>query len=67
MTDITVLKYVADKIDDYVRSLEVDLGTGAAKDYATYKEVCGNIKGLIRAKTLMVETYNNLNREDEDE
>ena len=44
------LDHLAQKLGEKARSLEESLGGGAAKDYAEYQNVCGQIKGLLMAQ-----------------
>ena len=45
----TVFEVLVDRITDQKRSSEEFIKTGAAKDYADYKEVCGVLRGLDTA------------------
>ena len=45
----TVFEVLVEKITDQKRSSEEFIRTGAAKDYAAYKEVCGVLRGLDTA------------------
>jgi len=45
----TVFEVLVEKITDQKRSNEEFIRTGAAKDYAAYKEVCGVLRGLDTA------------------
>ena len=45
----TVFDVLTDKITDHKRSSEEFVRSGAAKDYADYKEVCGVLRGLDTA------------------
>ena len=44
------LDHLLQKMGERVRQLEEGLGTGMAKDYAEYQNVCGQIKGLLFAQ-----------------
>ena len=44
------LEHLVQKLNDQIKSLEESLGGGAAKDYAEYQYVCGQIKGLLTAR-----------------
>ena len=44
------LDHLAQKLNEKAKSLEESLGGGAAKDYAEYQNVCGQIKGLLIAQ-----------------
>ena len=45
----TVFDVLKDKLQESVDSCEESLVSGAAKDYAQYREVCGVIRGLTTA------------------
>ncbi len=45
----TVFEVLVEKITDQKRSSEEFIRTGAAKDYAAYKEICGVLRGLDTA------------------
>lgn len=49
MIDKTLDILVA-QIDDKVARLQETLGAGAAKDYAEYQRMCGEIQGLLTAR-----------------
>ena len=44
------LDHLVQKLNEQIKSLEESLGGGAAKDYAEYQHVCGQIKGLLTAR-----------------
>ena len=41
------LKLLASKIDDKVSQLQMSIADGKAEDYAEYKKMCGEVKGLL--------------------
>ena len=45
----TVFDVLNDVLTDHKRSSEEFIRSGAAKDYAAYKEVCGVLRGLDTA------------------
>ena len=45
----TVFEVLVEKLTDQKRSSEEFIRTGAAKDYAAYREVCGVLRGLDTA------------------
>ena len=45
----TVFDVLTDKLTDHKRSSEEFIRSGAAKDFASYKEVCGVLRGLDHA------------------
>lgn len=48
--DVQAFDYLSDKLTNEVRVLQENLGTGAAKDYAEYQNMCGIIRGLLTAQ-----------------
>jgi hypothetical protein len=38
------------EIDIQVKTLEEHLGTGVAKDYSDYQNICGKISGLLSTR-----------------
>jgi hypothetical protein len=50
MMDVQAFDYLSDKLTNEVRVLQENLGTGAAKDYAEYQNMCGVIRGLLTAQ-----------------
>jgi hypothetical protein len=48
--DVQAFDYLSDKLANEVRVLQENLGTGAAKDYAEYQNMCGVIRGLLTAQ-----------------
>ena len=59
------LEVLAQKLTTHVRSLEESLGTGAAKDYAEYQNMCGKIRGLLTAQIELNDLKKNLENSDE--
>jgi len=62
----TVFDVLTDKLTDHKRSSEDFIRSGAAKDYAAYKEVCGAIRGLDTALREISDLSRN-DMEDEDD
>ena len=44
------LKLLASKIDDKVSQLQMSIADGKAEDYAEYRKMCGEVKGLLTAR-----------------
>ena len=44
------LDHLYQKLNDQIKELRESLGSGTAKDYAEYKELCGAIRGLRTAQ-----------------
>lgn len=52
-------------IDNKVDQLQDALGSFAAKDFAEYNKMCGEIKGLLTARQYMTDLTRNLEHSDE--
>lgn len=48
-----VLHYLKQQIEDRKQNLSESLGAGSAQDYPAYREVCGNIRGLLYAQAII--------------
>ena len=60
------LEYLVKKIDDRRKEIEISLGDGAAKDYASYQYSVGNIQGLLTVKYIIQDLAKRMeNAEDE--
>jgi hypothetical protein len=53
MEETKVLNHLISELKEREQSLLQSLGDGAATDYAAYREVCGNIRGLLFAQSLI--------------
>ena len=60
-----LLKYLANKIDEDLKNIEADLATGVAKDHGDYKFHCGRYRGLLTAKSHIIEAAEKAERERE--
>ena len=61
--DRKALSYVNSKLEDRRVELLEFLGEGGAKDYAHYKEVCGVIRGLSLADSIINDLVQRLEKE----
>ena len=60
------LEYLVKKIEDRRKEIEISLGDGAAKDYASYQYSVGNIQGLLTVKYIIQDLAKRMeNAEDE--
>lgn len=60
----SVLKYLADKIDEDLNVWEKDVAIGKGiKDFSDYKFNCGIYTGLLRVKGYIVETAERMEEE----
>lgn len=61
-----LLKYISDKLNAEINHISDDLARGSAKDHGEYKWSCGIIRGLTLANTIIAETAQRMENEDED-
>jgi hypothetical protein len=59
------LKIMSSRIDDKIKQLEEALGARAAKDFEQYCGMCGEITGLLTARSYMTDLTRKLEVEDE--
>ena len=56
---------IIQEIDNQVYNLESHLGTGMAKDYAEYQNICGKISGLLSTRRYIQDLQKNMENSDE--
>ena len=61
------LKHLTTKVDDRVLQLQEALADGMAADYAEYKKMCGEVKGLLTARLYITDLQERLTNNDDDE
>ena len=61
------LEHLSKKIDDKVSQLQIALADGNAGDYAEYKKMCGEVKGLLTARLFISDLQDRLKTHDDDE
>lgn len=59
------LNILSGRIDDKIKQLEEALGARAAKDFEQYCGMCGEITGLLTARSYMIDLTRKLEVEDE--
>ena len=59
------LEFTAKQIDERVKQLEENLGARAARSYDEYCGMCGEITGLLTARSYMTDLTRKLEVEDE--
>lgn len=64
MIDKTLDILVA-QIDEKVTRLQETLGAGAAKDYAEYQRMCGEIQGLLTARLNTIDLNKKIEESDD--
>jgi hypothetical protein len=62
MEELKLLNHLISELKERERSLLQSLGDGAATDYAAYREVCGNIRGLLFAQSLVADLARKLEK-----
>ena len=60
-----ILKYLSDKLRDERLVLSEDMSMGKAKDFGVYKYACGIIRGLMMATSVLVDTAQKLEDDDD--
>ena len=61
------LKLLSSKIDDKVSQLQMSIADGKADDYAEYRKMCGEVKGLLTARLYIIDLQERLTHNDDDE
>jgi hypothetical protein len=62
MEELKLLNHLISELKERERSLLQSLGDGAATDFAAYREVCGNIRGLLFAQSLVADLARKLEK-----
>ena len=58
------LQHLSTKIDDKVSQLQMSMADGKAEDYAEYKKMCGEVKGLLTARLFIIDLQERLKNDD---
>jgi hypothetical protein len=61
------LELLTGKVDDKILQLQEALADGNANDFAEYKKMCGEIKGLLTARSFIKDLHERLNQDDDNE
>ena len=56
---------VVQTIDDKVKQLQEAIGDGKAKNYEEYRELCGEVKGLLTARSYIKDLTKNMESHDD--
>ena len=62
----TVFSVILREVEEKQRSLADALASGAAKDYAEYKFMCGEIRGLSFAHTYVTDLVRKMEQDDDE-
>jgi hypothetical protein len=65
MDNDRVLSYLAKEIEQLRTDQVVFLASGRANDFAEYRHVCGVIRGLTHAETIVKDLVQKLEKDDE--
>jgi hypothetical protein len=65
MENYQVFRYLATEIDKLRSDQIAFLATGRANDYAEYRHVCGVIRGLTHAESIVKDLVQKLEKADE--
>ena len=60
------LQHLTDRINDTIEKLQEAMADGLAKDYAEYKKMCGEVKGLLTARSLVKDLQERLINDDDE-
>lgn len=63
---MSVLETLRDKFRQDMNNFTDDLATGACPDHASYKELCGVIRGLAYAERHLLDLADNLEKADDE-
>lgn len=61
---MTVLELVLQEIDERLARERREVSRGFCNTFEDYKEKCGTIKGLDAARTIIVDTWHKMPREE---
>jgi hypothetical protein len=60
------LDHLSAKINEKVSQLQVNIADGKAIDYADYKKMCGEVKGLLTARLYITDLQERLKTNDDE-
>jgi hypothetical protein len=60
------LKHLIQKVDDKVSQLQISMADGKAEDYAEYKKMCGEVKGLLTARLFITDLQERVTNDDDE-
>lgn len=60
-----LLSYLSKKVQAEVTVVSEDLARGSAKDHGEYKYACGIIRGLMIVNSLLMETAQRMEQDDD--
>lgn len=60
-----LIAYIREKVEDLRKDQALYLSNGGAKDFAEYRHICGVIRGLTHAETILQDLVQRLETYDE--
>ena len=60
------LEIIKQKINEKQAQLSYAVGTGSAKDFAEYRAICGEIRGLALAEGYILDLANQMEHDDDE-
>lgn len=60
------LEYVLKQLKERGEIVSERVGTGGAKDYAEYRELCGQIQGLLYAQSVITDLVRKMESNEDD-
>jgi hypothetical protein len=63
MSDL--LRHLSKKVQDELKIIESDMAMGNAADFGAYKYACGIYRGLLVANSIIMETAERMEEDDE--
>lgn len=66
MNEDQAFKYLLTDLREKEKTLLESLGGGAANDYPAYREMCGQIRGLLYAQSLISDLVRKIERYEDD-
>ena len=61
------LELLTNKVNDKILQLQEAMADGNASDFAEYKKMCGEIKGLLTARSYIKDLQERLTNNDDDD
>lgn len=60
-----LLKYISGKVQEEIAVMSNDLSLGGAKDHGEYKYACGIVRGLMIANSILMDTAQRMEDDDD--
>jgi hypothetical protein len=61
----SALNHVARQLDEKILQLQEALADGRVETFDEYRKVCGEVKGLLTARTYIIDLKRNMEHDDE--